>query len=80
MTIAEMFGQSAILTLIGMATVFLFLIVLVVCMSMMAKIVKALRWDKDLYQAPEEPGSDGTEAEVAAAIAIAVHEHHNGGA
>jgi Na+-transporting methylmalonyl-CoA/oxaloacetate decarboxylase gamma subunit len=75
MTIADMFGQSVILAFIGTATVFLFLAVLVFFISIMARIVKALGWDRDIRQAPEVSGSDEMETVVAAAIATAVHKH-----
>jgi oxaloacetate decarboxylase gamma subunit len=79
MTIAEMFGQSAILTLIGMGTVFAFLIVLIACMDLTAKIVKAMKWDKDVSGGGISVTPDhvqGTaDADVATAIAMAVHEH-----
>ncbi len=76
MTVLEMLGQSAVLTLLGMGVVFLFLIILVVCISLSSKIIKALKLDKE-----EENGSVGIKSAtgaqndaVIAAIAAAVRQ------
>lgn len=76
MTVMEMLGQSAILTLLGMGVVFLFLIILVVCISLSSKLIKALKLDKE-----EEGGAAGTQTSanaqndaVVAAIAAAVRQ------
>ena len=75
MTVMEMLGQSAILTLLGMGVVFLFLIILVVCISLSSKLIKALKLDK------EETGAAGIQSTasaqnnaVIAAIAAAVRQ------
>lgn len=47
MTISEMLGQSGILTLLGMAVVFSFLIILIACMNLLRVIVKAFKLDKE---------------------------------
>lgn len=81
MTIEEMFGQSAILSLVGMGTVFLFLAILIVFVSVVAKLVKAMKWDKDLYEDNAAQGqvssSAGAKATVVSIIAAAIHEHRN---
>lgn len=79
MTITEMFGQSAILSLVGMGTVFLFLAILILCVSIVARIVKALKWDKDLYAVAEQASPaqalDGSKPAIVAAISAAIHKH-----
>jgi oxaloacetate decarboxylase gamma subunit len=55
MTIAEMFGQSAVLSLLGMGVVFAFLTILIVCMTLVAKLIHALGWDADV-QEPKQAG------------------------
>ena len=75
MTVMEMLGQSAILTLLGMGVVFLFLIILVICISLSSRVIKALKLDKD-----EESGAVGVQSTagqndaVIAAIAAAVRQ------
>ncbi len=78
MTILEMFEQSGILALLGMGIVFSFLIVLVVFVSATAKVVKLMKWDRDIWPsaAATASGESGAvPAEIAAAISTAVHEH-----
>ncbi|MDR2486225.1 MAG: OadG family protein [Treponema sp.] len=88
MTIAEMFGQSIIVTLLGMGVVFGFLVILIVSITLAGNIIHALGLDKDL-QAPVKakvptpaPVSaavssvgTGNNAAVTAAIAAAVTEY-----
>ncbi|HON14063.1 MAG TPA: OadG family protein [Treponema sp.] len=80
MTIAEMFGQSGVLTLLGMGVVFGFLIILVLFMNLVAWIIKALRWDIDAQegqsaQASPAAAAAGNSAAVVAAISAAVNEY-----
>ena len=72
MTIVDMLGQSALLTVSGIATVFGFLIILIICMTVAAKIVSALKLDKESPKtsAGAAPAAD-TNA-VVAAIAAAL--------
>jgi oxaloacetate decarboxylase gamma subunit len=80
MTIAEMFGQSGVLALLGMGVVFAFLIILIVFMTLVANAIKALGWDADV-QAPKEvpavatAGGSTDNAAVIAAVSAAVNEH-----
>ncbi|MDR2900456.1 MAG: OadG family protein, partial [Treponema sp.] len=48
MTIMEMLGQSGILTVLGMGIVFSFLAILIICVTLLGKIVHALKLDKDV--------------------------------
>ena len=83
MSIGEMLGQSAVLTLLGMCVVFSFLIILIGCMNLLRAFVKAKGWDKEekaeVASAPaavaSAPSVD-TNA-IVAAIATAVREQEN---
>ena len=48
MTITEMLQQSGILTVLGMTVVFIFLWIMIICMSLMHKLIRAMKWDKDV--------------------------------
>jgi len=82
MTIMDMLGQSAVLTVLGMGVVFGFLIIMVVCVSIMGKIIQGLTGDKVAAQtAPlSQAGIAGTvdtgrPAAVTAAITAAVTQY-----
>lgn len=80
MTIAEMFGQSGVLTLLGMGIVFGFLIILVLFMNLVAWIIKALGWDIDAQEghgsaAGPATAAAGSNSAVVAAISAAVNEY-----
>jgi len=77
MTILEMLGQSGVLTLLGMGVVFGFLTIMVICVTIMGKVVHALGADKDVI-APEPNAAASSPAKataVTAAIAAAVTEY-----
>ena len=78
MTILEMLQQSAVLALLGMAVVFIFLWVMIVCVNLTAKLIHRMGWDKDIeqpkYQAPQKPGGT-VPPEITAAISAAVTEY-----
>ena len=78
MTILEMLQQSGVLTVLGMGVVFSFLCLMVACVTLMAKLIHKMGWDKDIqqqqYKPPQE--SSGTmRPEIVAAITAAVTEH-----
>ena len=77
MTIMEMLGQSGVLTLLGMGVVFGFLIIMVISITLVGKIIKALGLDRDVKLAKAgSPASAGaTDAGVTAAISAAVNEY-----
>ena len=54
MTIIEMLQQSAILTVLGMAIVFLFLWIMIVCVNVIGKLIHKMVWarGKDKQQRP----------------------------
>jgi oxaloacetate decarboxylase gamma subunit len=65
MTILEMLGQSGSLTVLGMGVVFGFLAIMVICVTIMGKIMHALGADKDVIA----PGSDAQVSSSASATA-----------
>ena len=80
MTITDMLGQSAVLTVLGMGVVFGFLIIMVVCVSVMGKIIQGLGGNKAVEPAPSQAGiagaaDTGKSAAVTAAIAAAVTQY-----
>ena len=81
MTILEMLGQSGSLTLLGMGVVFGFLTIMVICVTIMGKVVHALGLDKDVLTpgsgAPGVPSASAPAktTAVAAAITAAVAEY-----
>jgi oxaloacetate decarboxylase gamma subunit len=77
MTIADMLGQSGVLTLLGMGIVFSFLIIMIIAVTLTGKIIHALRLDKDLDAPAPKTGTGGVvkASAVAAAITAAVAEY-----
>ncbi|MDR0623985.1 MAG: OadG family protein [Treponema sp.] len=81
MTIVEMLGQSGVLTLLGMGIVFSFLVILIVCVTLVGKLIHAAGADKDLQQPPRAPAGGGPapagagNGAVTAAISAAVNEY-----
>jgi oxaloacetate decarboxylase gamma subunit len=59
MTIVEMLQQSAVLTVLGMAIVFAFLWLMVVCVNLVGKLVHKIGLDKDVLP-PENKSSKST--------------------
>lgn len=76
MTITEMLGQSLILTLLGMGVVFSFLVIMICCMSLSSKLIKALKLDKEKTSdgAKAAPAANAQDNAIVAAIAAAVHD------
>lgn len=85
MTISEMLSQSGLLTLLGMAVVFSFLVIMILAMYLLHAVVHALRLDKEEKKAEstgsrsapvvETPAVDN--GAVVAAIAAAVRERQS---
>ena len=68
MTIYEMLEQSAVLTILGMLTVFVFLAVMVFCIDLAGKIINRFSINKDKEtQTPE----------ILVAITAAVNEYRH---
>jgi len=76
MTIAEMLGQSGVLTVLGMCVVFTFLVILIACMNLLRIAVHALKLDKveTKVEAPVAAAPAVDEKAIVAAIATALHE------
>lgn len=90
MTISQMLEQSGLLTLLGMAVVFAFIIILIVCMNLLHCVVHAFKLDKDevkpvaksAVKAVSKPVAAASnnavdKMAIVAAIAMAVHEKEN---
>jgi oxaloacetate decarboxylase gamma subunit len=78
MTIGEMFGQSTILTVLGMTVVFVFLWLMIICMNGLAQLVHKMGWDKDIQPSKKDTPkttSGAASPEVTAAISAAVTEY-----
>jgi sodium pump decarboxylase gamma subunit len=82
MTIAEMFGQSGVLALLGMAVVFTFLIILIIFMDIVAKFIRVMGWDEDVNpkKAAAAEGAASDNAAVVAAVTAAVNLHRKNNA
>ena len=77
MTITGMLGQSGLLTLLGMCVVFSFIIILIICMTIMKAVIHALKLDKEEPKDTPKastPVSSGNDGAIIAAIAAAVHD------
>ncbi|MDR0585154.1 MAG: OadG family protein [Treponema sp.] len=79
MTIAEMLGQSGVMTLLGMGTVFGFLVILIIAVTVMGKIIhtRGIAGDTPLPagKAGSAAPSGAGNAAVTAAISAAVNEY-----
>ena len=81
MTILEMLGQSGILSVLGMAVVFGFLVVMIIAVTVVGKIIHALGVDKELMAATNATAQAtvtapaANDASVVAAISTAVNEY-----
>jgi oxaloacetate decarboxylase gamma subunit len=81
MTIVDMLGQSGVLTLLGMGIVFGFLIILIVCVTLVGKLFRALGQGESAGArpaVPSGPATAATTAAVTAAIGAAVTEYRKG--
>jgi oxaloacetate decarboxylase gamma subunit len=76
MTIVDMLGQSGTLTLLGMGVVFSFIIIMIISMTLVHKVVHALKLDVEKGEAAAAApvaGATGDNKAIVAAIATAVH-------
>ena len=80
MTILDMLGQSGVLTMLGMGIVFSFLVILVVCVTIMGKVIHALGIDKDKAAtgAPVQAAGSIKSTGVTAAVVAAIAEYQKG--
>ena len=82
MTIVEMLGQSGVLTLLGMAVVFGFLVIMVLVISLVGKIINA-RIDPaaiavSVGTTRQAVSNTGNDTHITAAITAAVNEYRRG--
>jgi oxaloacetate decarboxylase gamma subunit len=82
MTVSEMFGQSLIVTLLGMGVVFGFLIILIITITCAGKVIHSLGWDAAPQTQAKSPGPSpapgpvpATNNAIPAVIAAAVAEY-----
>ena len=79
MTILEMLEQSAILTVLGVGIVFSFLLIMIVCVTLMGKIIRYLEPDKDIETQEAETAAQTAQkvenGPIIAAITAAVTEY-----
>ena len=79
MTIIEMFGQSGVLTLLGMAVVFGFLLIMIVFVTITGKVIHKAGLDGDVqgFQLPAAGPASSSETPpgTIAAIGAAVNEY-----
>jgi oxaloacetate decarboxylase gamma subunit len=78
MTIIEMLAQSGILTLFGMAVVFVFLWVMIVRINLVGKLIHRFGWDQDILQTEKDSQKSKNKAvmpEITTAISAAVTEY-----
>ena len=78
MTIEVMLEQSGVLTLLGMSVVFAFLIILIFAISLVGKLINALKLNKELMPqalAAAPSASAVSAGAVTAAISAAVNEY-----
>jgi oxaloacetate decarboxylase gamma subunit len=76
MTILEMLQQSSILTVLGMAVVFVFLWIMIICVTLVGRMFHSMGLDKDVEpNKPPAPAAGAPAAEIATAISAAVVEY-----
>ena len=75
MTIMEMLQQSAILTVLGMAVVFAFLAIMIVCIDLTGKLIHKAGLDKDVSENKPPEISKDVKSEIVAAISASVSEY-----
>jgi oxaloacetate decarboxylase gamma subunit len=71
MTILDMLGQSAVLTVLGIGVVFSFLIIMIICLTLVHKLVQALKLDVEKTAGSPASVSEDKNA-IVAAIASAI--------
>ena len=79
MTIFDMLEQSVVLTVLGMAVVFTFLWLMVICVNLTSKLIAKISRDKDAPQPGSENSTNtGAQPGHIAAISAAVTEYQKG--
>lgn len=76
MTIPVMFEQSVALAVLGMAMVFGFLVIMVICVTLTGKVIHAIGADREDAPAPQVVSAAVTDSgAITAVISAAVSEH-----
>jgi oxaloacetate decarboxylase gamma subunit len=78
MTIFEMLEQSVLLTVLGMAIVFLFLWIMIICVNLTARIIHKMGWDKDIAASettPPKQAGGTAKPDIIAAISASIREY-----
>jgi oxaloacetate decarboxylase gamma subunit len=78
MTILEMLEQSALLAILGMAIVFFFLWILIICVNVTGSVIRKMGWDKDITASlavPSKRPGEAAQPGLVAAITAAVQEY-----
>jgi len=79
MTILEMLEQSAILTVLGVGIVFLFLIIMIICVTLMGKIIRYLESGKNIQDQEAATAAQAVKkvenGPIIAAITAAINEY-----
>jgi len=75
MTIFVMLEQSGILTFLGMAVVFAFLWIMIICVNLTGKLIHKFGLDKDLQEDNFSNPVSNVPQKVTAAITAAVNEY-----
>jgi len=77
MNIFQMLEQSGILTVLGMGIVFGFLVIMVICVTVMGKVIRSLGGNKDADGSLPDGDASGAakSTAVAAAIIASVNEY-----
>ncbi|MDR3116079.1 MAG: OadG family protein [Treponema sp.] len=83
MTILKMLEQSAILILLGMAIVFAFLWIMILCITQVGRLVHSMGWDKNVPPPKPAAAAEGVQntipQEVIAAIMAGLTEYRKTG-
>ena len=78
MTIMDMLGQCGILSLLGMAVVFAFLWIMIICVNLTGKIFQKYNPEKDAAESQDAVPESGMPPGLIAAISAAVSEYQKG--
>jgi sodium pump decarboxylase gamma subunit len=73
--IKDMLGQSGVLALLGMGTVFGFLIIMILSIEIVGRIIRGFGWDKEAAPAAAAKPAAGKDGAITAAITAAVNEY-----
>ena len=70
-----MFAQSGVMAMLGMGTVFGFLVIMIIAVTLTGKIIHAIGVDKEVQQGGSAAVKTENDSSVTAAISAAVNEY-----